>query len=121
MPHTILPSIAARELDVSREQVFLWAERGLLNSKTGHHGTRIYVDARWSEFKATWEAEDVPSDLNGHSVQTAYKTSHEVQARRQQAYALTDKGLSSEEVAERLGISRTTVYEYLRKRHIYEA
>lgn len=124
--HSIIPSIAARELDVSKQQVFLWVERGLINSKTTEHGTRILVNKSWRRFKQTWKAEDVPTETDkvvdyiiytkGASVSRRKEDARE---RREKAYALADEGIEREEIAERLGISPITVHQYMRRRSHY--
>lgn len=124
--HSIIPSVAARELDVSKQQVFLWAKRGLINSKTTPHGTRIIVDQRWRRFKKTWRAEDVPTETDKVVDYTIYtrgmsmsRRKEDAQARREKAYELADEGVQHDEIADQLGISLVTVQQYMRRRSHY--
>lgn len=122
MAHTITPDIAARELDTTRTQVFLWVERGLLNAKKGLRGTRIHVDARWRAFKKVWldegrdkadEPEAVAAYTGGHSCKSKAKD-----ARQRKAYAMVDAGLPRRFVADYLGVSDSTIDRYMRDRPV---
>lgn len=106
--HTITIHACAQAFGVTPTQVYLWAERGQMNTKRGHDGsTRIHVDARYRRFKKTWlapeEAEDDGAVAESGDGMAVSRPSIDEDA-------LGDTHFLVADVAKMAGLSKSSIY-----------
>ena len=103
--HTITIHACAQAFDVPRGQVYLWIERGLLNSErsrlTGM--TRIHVDRRYRRYKRLWTNPPQPGNAGGDGQALSLP---EIDAD-----AFSDTHFLVGEVAEMTGLSTNRIYQ----------